>query len=148
MFFYNLKNGILPTRKHDVDAGMDLYSTEDVVIKGMMITERGDWRRCTHQFNCEIAVQIPSGCVGLILDKSGRGDKLIKVFGGVIDSGYNGPIKIRVLNLGWEDWEVKRGIAIAQLLVVDVDLSPPQWTNKLITSERGESGFGSIDLTR
>jgi dUTP pyrophosphatase len=139
---------ILPTRKHPTDAGLDLYSIEEVKLKPIVQWNYGDSVHYSHRFNTGIAVAIPSGMVGIICDKSGRGDKLIKVFGGVIDSDYRGPIQIRVANFGWETWNVQPGMALAQLLILPCELMTPLFVDNLETTERGESGFGSVDLTK
>jgi len=146
MYFKKLSdNAILPTRSHDVDGGVDLFSTQYATLKGMM---RAEGSSCTFKFDTQVGVFIPRGMVGQIWDKSGRGDKLIKVFGGVIDCGYTGPIKIRMLNMGIEDWEVKPGMALAQLIIVKCDLTLPNWSAEEVVTERGDRGFTSSDLSK
>lgn len=123
----------LPRRAHPTDAGLDLFSCEDYnLLAGR-----------NYKFNVQVAVAIPPGFVGLICDKSGIGDKLIKVFGGVIDSGYTGPIMVRMCNFGLKDWVIKKGNAIAQMIVIPCDLFDCEVVDTLPKSERGDKGFGS-----
>lgn len=144
----------IPTRKHTYDAGVDLCSTENIILSGMMriLNDRfdGSLQGCTYLFDTGIAVDIPPGYVGIVCDKSGRGNNLIKVFGGIIDSGYRDSIKIRLMNMGFDDWLVKPGMAIAQMIVTCCDVSDviDVGDEDMSSSERGMSGFGSQDLTR
>ena len=79
----------LPTHGHPGDAGMDFYCIEDVIFAP------GKQERVP----TGIAVEIPEGHVGLIWDKSSISFNLgLKVFGGVIDSGYRGEIIMCLLN--------------------------------------------------
>ena len=52
---------ITPTRAHDTDAGLDIYSPERKMVyaKSRVIIDTG------------VHVQIPTGCVGLLKSKSG-----------------------------------------------------------------------------
>ncbi len=54
------KNAILPTRKHQDDAGLDLFANEFTRIEGCEVGIVGTG----------IAADIPKGFVGLILSKS------------------------------------------------------------------------------
>ncbi len=161
-------DAIIPTKAYARDAGWDLYSREDVVVAGMMghyfrlydqMLELApeDWdalehrmkkgRECTYRFDTGIRINLPPSRVGLIWDKSGIGDRLIKVFGGVIDESYQGPIKIRMLNYGMDEWVVEKGMKIAQLLIQPIDYIQDHDFRPLIDAERGVSGFGSTDQT-
>lgn len=164
----------LPRRNNSIDAGLDLFSAEEIEIPGLMeillfnngivesyLTDIANGikcnreinlplketiQQCSYKFDIAIAVAIEPGKVGIICDKSSRGNKLIKVFGGVVDSGYTGAIQVRVVNFGIETWKVKKSTAIAQLLVVNCDLEECEWVDELPRySERGEKGFGSSD---
>jgi len=61
---------------------------------------------------------------------------------GTIDSDYRGEIQVILLNAGEEDFEIKRGDRIAQLIVAPV--VRPDWVevDRLDETERGEGGFG------
>jgi dUTP pyrophosphatase len=102
----------LPTRKHDTDAGLDLYvcarENEHWVIPAGKI----------QVISAGIGVQIPDGYVGLIWPKS-RSNFLIG--GGVVDSGYRGEILVKVINVSDEAIEFSYGDAVAQLVIQPVE---------------------------
>src|SRR5690349_18996278 len=78
------QDAILFTKAHHSDAGFDIYSLEDVVILPGEIAK----------IKTGIAINIPTGYVGLIMDKSSMGSKGFKVFGGVVDAGYTGEVMV------------------------------------------------------
>lgn len=133
------KEAVLPNYAHNDDAGMDLFSTEDVLIK------KGQ----RFQIPTGIAMEIPVGHVGLIWDKSGLSHKYgLKTLGGVIDSGYRGEIKVGIINLGDEDYKMEKGHKIAQMIIqqkisaqiVEVEELDDEEAGE---NERGKSAFGS-----
>jgi dUTP pyrophosphatase len=116
------------------DVGMDLYSVEDVVLKP------GERISC----RTGIAMKIPEGYAGLIWDKSGVSHKFgIKTLGGVIDSNYTGEWMIGLVNLGRDDFEIKKGQKIAQVLFQKVEIAEVEEIQELPETNRGEGGFGS-----
>jgi len=127
----------IPTYAKEGDAGMDLYSTQDLILmSGKIIT-------------CEtgIAMAIPVGYVGLIWDKSGVAfNGGIKTMGGVIDSSYRGEIKIIMTNLSNKDYFIKKGDKIAQMLIQKVESLDIEEVEVLDDTERGEGGFGSTGI--
>ena len=128
----------IPNYANLSDAGMDLFSIEEVVLK---IGER-------QAIRTGIKTEIPDGYVGLVWDKSGLAlNNGIKTMAGVIDSGYRGEIKIVLINLGDEDFEIKKGQKIAQMLVQKVERPEIELVDELNATERGGNGFGSTGLT-
>jgi dUTP pyrophosphatase len=127
----------LPTRAHDGDAGLDLYSAQAAHI--------GPGERW--QISTGVAAEIPDGHAGLVLPRSGLAAKFgISLVNapGLIDSGYRGELKVLLLNNDpAEVFRISPGDRIAQLLLVPVVLADPVEAQALSTSERGESGFGS-----
>ncbi|MEK7568194.1 MAG: dUTP diphosphatase, partial [Patescibacteria group bacterium] len=127
----------IPNYANLSDAGMDLFSIEEVVLK---IGER-------QAIRTGIKTEIPDGYVGLVWDKSGLAlNNGTKTMAGVIDSGYRGEIKIVLVNLGDEDFEIKKGQKIAQMLVQKVERPEIELVDELNATERGENGFGSTGL--
>lgn len=115
------------------DAGLDLCSCES-------------WSLAPgshHLFCTGIAVEIPTGCVGLVWDRSGLATLGITSFGGVIDSGYRGELKVVLHNASDVVYHVGAGERIAQLLVQRVEPVEPVEVDRLSSSERGQAGFGS-----
>jgi len=124
----------LPSYAHEGDAGMDFYSTEDVVLKPGQ----------RHAFATKIAMEIPKGYVGLVWDKSGLSKNSgLKNLGGVVDSTYRGEVIITLVNLGQEEYHVKKGDKIAQMLIQHVEHAAIEESGELEGSVRGHSGFGS-----
>ena len=123
----------LPQYSHKGDAGLDLFSSVDCVLK------KGEVK----PIPTGIKIAIPEGHVGLVWDKSGISLKGVHRLAGVIDSGYRGEVQVVMANLGGESFEVKKEMKIAQLLVQPVQEVNVIETENLEETSRGENGFGS-----
>ncbi|MFC2158022.1 dUTP diphosphatase, partial [Acidobacteriota bacterium] len=89
----------LPIYGHAGDAGMDLFSVEDLTLEpGQAVP-----------VPTGIQVAISEGYVGLVWDKSGISLKGVHRLAGVIDSGYRGEIKVVMINLSEEPFQVEKG---------------------------------------
>jgi dUTP pyrophosphatase len=126
-----------PTRAHDGDAGLDLYSCEAAHI--------GPGERWS--VGTGIAVEIPEGHAGLVLPRSGlarkHGISLVNS-PGLIDAGYRGEIRVLLLNTDpAETFRVEPGDRIAQLVVSPIAMAEPVEAETLTESARGSGGFGS-----
>lgn len=132
----------LPSRAHDGDAGVDLFSADDV--------ELGPGQRAL--VSTGIAVAIPHGMVGLVHPRSGLAARVglsIVNSPGTIDAGYRGEIKVALINLDpAAPIFIRRGDRIAQLLVQRVEL--PELVEVTSFDEaglpdttRGDDGHGS-----
>lgn len=94
-----------------------------------------------------IAIKIPEGFVGLIWDKSGLAHKSgLTNIGGVYDSNYTGEYIIGLVNLGKENYEIKKGQKIAQLLVQKIENPEIEIVDNMPETVRGEKRFGSTGL--
>jgi dUTP pyrophosphatase len=127
------KEAKLPCYGHVGDAGLDLFSVMECVLKG------GEARA----ISTGIQVAIPNGYVGLIWDKSGISLKNIHRLAGVIDSGYRGEIKVVMTNLSTEAFSIKKGMKIAQMLIQPIVKVKVVESEVLDGTTRGENGFGS-----
>lgn len=124
----------LPQYAHSDDAGFDVYAVEEVTLAP---GERA-------AVPTGIALEIPSGYVGLVWDKSGLSMKHgLKTLGGVIDAGYRGEVKIGVVNLSNEPYTFERGHKVAQMLIQKVEHPNLSEVAELSDTARGEGGFGS-----
>jgi dUTP pyrophosphatase len=132
----------MPNRAHDGDAGVDLYSTQDV--------ELGPGQRAL--VSTGIAVAIPHGMVGLVHPRSGLAARVglsIVNSPGTIDAGYRGEIQVALINLDLQTpIVVHRGDRIAQLLVQRVELPELIEVSSfdeagLADTSRGDGGHGS-----
>lgn len=123
----------LPTRAHADDAGMDLYSLEEVILP----PGQGKMARTG------IAMAIPTGYVGMVADRSSLAKKGVKTAGGIIDAGYRGEIQVVVWNLSRDEVRIAKGDRVAQLLVIPIVTPAIQAVPELDATDRGEKGFGS-----
>lgn len=132
----------LPSRAHDGDAGVDLYSAVDV--------ELAPGRRALVPTG--VAVAVPFGMVGLVHPRSGLAARVglsIVNSPGTIDAGYRGEIKVALINLDPATAiTVHRGDRIAQLLVQRVELPGLVEVTSfdeagLTGTTRGDGGHGS-----
>jgi dUTP pyrophosphatase len=128
---------LLPTRAHEGDAGLDLYSCESAHI--------GPGERWS--VGTGVGVEIPEGHAGLVLPRSGlardHGISLVNS-PGLIDSGYRGELRVLLLNNDpAETFRVEAGDRIAQLVLVPIALAAPVETAILADSARAGGGFGS-----
>lgn len=69
----------------------------------------------------------------------------IDVFAGVVDKDYRGEIGVILYNSGTNDFVVKNGDKIAQMIIEKYHVFPVKRVEKLDTTERGMNGFGSTD---
>ena len=65
---------------------------------------------------------------------------------GTIDADYRGEIGIILINLSKENFIIKSGDRIAQMVITKHESINWEVTSKLARSERGSSGFGSTGL--
>lgn len=129
----------LPSRATSGSAGFDLASAETGVLAP----------RERRLFATGFAVAIPAGYEIQIRPRSG----LALTFGvtlpntpATIDSDYRGELKVALVNLGQEAFEVTRGMRIAQLVIGRVEPAEFRTVEQLPTTERGAGGFGSTGL--
>ena len=122
------------------DAGLDLRSTEDIVIEPGQRALIGTG----------IALAIPQGYAGFVQPRRGlaikQGMTLVNT-PGLIDSGYRGEIRIIALNTDKEHAiAIKRGDRIAQIVIQEVPAVELVEVEELSSSERADTGFGSSGL--
>lgn len=135
---HRLDDGLpLPAYAHPGDAGLDLYSAEDISLAP------GD----RVAIGTGIAIAIPQGYAGFVHARSGRALKqglaLVNA-PGLIDSGYRGEIKVIVINLARKHTvHIRRAEKIAQLVIQKVTPVELTEVDELSGSDRGAGGFGS-----
>ena len=126
----------IPAHAHPGDGGVDLYAAAPTTLGpgDRSIVPTG------------IAVAIPEGYAGLVTPRSGLAARhgISVVNGpGLVDAGYRGEIKVVLVNLSKESFNVERGDRIAQLVVVPVAAQEFVVVEELPDSGRGSGGFGS-----
>jgi dUTP pyrophosphatase len=126
----------LPSRATSGSAGYDLTSAEDGVLASM---ER-------RAFGTGLAIAVPDGFECQIRPRSGlalRNGITVANTPATIDSDYRGEVKVILVNLGAEPFEVTRGMRIAQMVIARVERVEFQAVAELPATSRGSGGFGS-----
>jgi len=129
------ENALLPTKNLGTDAGWDLYSSEDVILRPQerLLIKTG------------ISMEIPNGYCGLIWPRSGLSVKCgVDVLAGVIDCEYRGEVGVCLFNTDThQEVRIKSGDRIAQILLEKVQMFAMVEVDELNDSYRGDKGFGS-----
>ena len=132
------ENACIPTYGTEFSAGADLYSglSEAVTIAP----------GTTEFIKTGIAMEIPTGLVGLIYARSGMACKkgvapANKV--GVIDSDYRGEIIVALHNHSQNPVTIEPRERIAQIVLAPYVTADFNTVQELNDTERGTGGFGS-----
>jgi len=132
-------DAIIPTRGTEEAAGHDLYMIEDQTIsaKGQQVVKTG------------IFLRIPDGTYGRIAPRSGLAVKYgITVNTGVINQEYMGEIGVVLVNLFDQDYQIRQGDRIAQLIPEKIMKTECQEGTNLDETGRGTRGFGSTETRK
>jgi dUTP pyrophosphatase len=120
-------------------AGMDVVAAEAVTLAPM----------ARHAVATGLALAIPDGYEVQVRPRSGLALKhgiTLPNTPGTIDSDYRGELKIILVNLGGEPFEIRRGDRIAQLVVAPVQIGRMVEVADLDETARGDGGFGSTGV--
>jgi dUTP pyrophosphatase len=118
------------------DVGMDLFSLEDHIIKPKEVV----------RVATGIAFELPDVYAGRIWDKGGVSGRGLKTVGGVFDSNYRGDLTVQVVNLVENDYIIKKGDKVAQILIQKIETPTLVEVEELSDSNRGSSRFGSTGI--
>jgi dUTP pyrophosphatase len=127
----------LPEYAHgaEEDAGMDLRALEAATLTPGV----------PRMVSTGIAIELPPGFEAQVRPRSGLALKhaiTLPNSPATIDPGYRGEIRVVLLNLGQESYEIQRGDRIAQMVIARYERV--EWDEaELGGSERGAGGFGS-----
>lgn len=127
----------LPEYQTEGSSGMDLLAACDasVFIKPLERT----------LVPTGITLSLPIGTEAQIRPRSGlalkHGITLLNT-PGTIDSDYRGEVKIIMINLSQEIFEVKRGMRIAQMVIAEVVKAKLILADNLEETKRSAGGFG------
>jgi len=127
----------LPISASKFSSGVDLLSAEatDSLLKPGKIK----------LISTGIKIMIPKGYEGQIRPRSGLALKHgITVLNtpGTIDSDYRGIVKVILINLGEEEFIIRRGDRIAQLVIQKIFFPNFKIVETLDKTKRGKGGFG------
>lgn len=135
---------MLPKKNHSEpltgDAGFDIFLKEDVEIlpRKSVIIDVG----------LKVGYITP-GYWFRIEGRSGLGFKKdLLPFLGIIDNSYRGKLGVKIYNNSYDVQTVKKGQAIAQIIVYEMIDCVMDWQNEVSPvdgNSRGEKGFGSSD---
>ena len=93
-----------------------------------------------------LVLEIPDGFEGQIRPRSGlalkHGVTCLNT-PGTVDSDYRGEVKVILINLGEEDFTIRRGDRIAQLVIAPFARANWSEVGSLDETGRGAGGFGS-----
>ncbi|MCL2312023.1 MAG: dUTP diphosphatase [Firmicutes bacterium] len=139
---YNVKfkklsvDAVLPSISYEGDAGLDLSSIDDVILKpGERVL-----------IHTGLAIELPPDTEAQIRPRSGYALKNgITVLNspGTIDQGYRNEIGIILINHGEEKFIIKKGMKVAQLVIKPIYRIVFEEVTELSPSDRGVAGYGS-----
>ena len=134
------KNIILPEYKTDGSSGMDLMANVEQTVKILPGEKK--------IISTGIMVAIPEQYEIQIRPRSGLAAKNgISVLNtpGTIDSDYRGEIKVILINLGKDIFQINKNDRIAQMIVCPIIKVELKEVESLSETVRGEGGFGSTN---
>lgn len=129
----------LPEYAHEGDAGLDLFSVDDIIILP------GE----SKLIKTGIQMELPKGTEAQVRPRSGLALKnQITVLNtpGTIDEGYRGEVGVILINHGKQQFHVEKGMKIAQMVIKPVLKVNIKEVVELTNTTRGEGGFGSTGL--
>ena len=131
----NKSNHRLPEYATIGASGMDLKADilEPIVLKS----------KSSVVIPTNIYIQLPEGCEAQVRGRSGLAFKYdIISHVGTIDADYRGAIGVKLFNLSDNDFVIKPGERIAQLVISKYEKVEWCEVSTLEETERGEGGFG------
>ncbi len=139
----NAKDLPLPAYATSGSSGVDLYAD----VENETAISPGEIKL----ISCGIYIEMPEGYEAQIRPRSGlalkHGITLVNT-PGTIDSDYRGLVNLIVINLGKEDFAIKRGDRLAQMVIREVTRVEFIETEELGETERAHGGFGHTGVSR
>ena len=133
----NKSNNPLPAYETNGSAGMDMRAYIEIDV-----TLRPGERKL---IPTGLFIELPDGYEAQLRPRSGMAFKhgiTLPNSPATIDSDYRGEIKIALINLSNEDFVVKSGDRIAQMVIAKYEKAVWTLTDSLSDTQRGEGGFG------
>ena len=133
-------DAIIPMYSHKEDAGMDLFSTEEIVIPS------GSWGLV----KTGISIELPHGYEAQVRSKSGLALKsgiFVLNSPGTVDENYRGEVCVILMNVSKVDYKVEKNQKIAQMVINKVEHLEIALVDEMSKTSRGEGGFGSTGLS-
>ena len=128
----------LPAYETAQSAGMDLAAAIDAPVTlapgGRALVPTG------------LAIALPAGYEAQVRPRSGLAAKngvTVLNTPGTVDADYRGEVKVILINLGDDAFEIERGMRIAQMVIAPVTQASLTEVDTLPETARGTGGFGS-----
>lgn len=128
----------LPAYETALSAGMDLAAAIEAPVTlapgGRTVVPTG------------LAIALPAGYEAQVRPRSGLAAKNgITVLNtpGTIDADYRGEVRVILVNLGDDAFEIERGMRIAQMVIAPITQASFAEVDTLPETARGAGGFGS-----
>ena len=136
----------LPLPKYETEgaAGLDLFAATKEDTKIIIPPRKAE------MIPTGIAISVPPGYEAQIRPRSGLAAKNgITVLNspGTIDSDYRGEILVMLINHSNKDFEILRGMRIAQMVISKIEQFNLISVDELDTTDRGKDGFGSTGIS-
>ncbi|XP_045454700.1 deoxyuridine 5'-triphosphate nucleotidohydrolase [Melitaea cinxia] len=128
------ENAFAPVKGSERAAGFDLKSAYEYIVPA----------RGKELVKTDLQIELPHGCYGRVAPRSGLAVKnFIDVGAGVIDEDYRGNVGIVLFNHSDQDFVVKKGDRIAQLICEVIYYPELLEVDSLTETKRANDGFGS-----
>lgn len=127
---------LLPAKAHADDAAFDLRSRSDMIVpvnKSTLVPTG-------------VFIELPVNYEAQVRPRSGlalKNNITLTNSPGTIDAGYRGEVGVIMFNHGPEEFAIKRGDRIAQMVIAELPEVEIAVCSELSDSSRGEGGFGS-----
>ena len=124
-----------PTKATQFSVGLDICSPKDYISipQSQLIIPIG------------LKIKVPYGHYGHLCSKSGLAMRHhIHVGAGIVDSDNTGEIKVPLLNLGTEPFQILAANAIAQLILEKISIPMLHRVDTLPSTSRGDRGCGFL----
>jgi dUTP pyrophosphatase len=130
-------DAVVPQYAHgpEEDAGMDLFSVAGALLEPNV----------PQAVPTGLSIELPPGFEAQIRPRSGLAFKhaiSVPNSPGTIDPGYRGEVKVILINLGKQAYQVSKGDRIAQMVIARYEAVEIE-EGDLSDTTRGEGGFGS-----
>ena len=127
---------LLPAKAHSDDAAFDLRSRVDMTlpVNRSTLVPTGVFMELPVNFEAQVRPRS-----GLAL----KHNITLTNSPGTIDAGYRGEVGVIMFNHGPEEFAVKRGDRIAQMVITELPEVELLLSDKLSATDRGQGGFGS-----
>lgn len=127
---------LLPVKAHADDAAFDLRSRIDITLPvgNSTLVPTG------------VFIELPVNYEAQVRPRSGLALKhnlTLTNSPGTVDAGYRGEVGVIMFNHGPEEFVIKRGDRIAQMVIAELPQVELDLCDALSSSTRGEGGFGS-----